>query len=263
MNEHILVVEDDPAISTGLVDLLEGEGYEITLVADGLEAVVAFGSKTPNLVLLDVMIPGQSGYDVLRQIRTRDTQTPVLMLTAKGQEVDKVVGLELGADDYIVKPFGLQELLARIRAALRRSSASRSAAGSGTTGNPAGGGTARASDSRAADARHAAFHADELRFGDVVVNAKTLELHRSGDTTPITKRELSLLREFVAHDGEVLDRADLLERIWGVRYEGTTRTLDQHIAKLRQKVEDDPANPRHIRTVHGVGYRFYSEPPAE
>ncbi|MCA9759772.1 MAG: response regulator transcription factor, partial [Candidatus Eisenbacteria bacterium] len=162
--------------------------------------------------------------------------------------------LELGADDYIVKPFGLQELLARIRAALRRSSTNRSAAASNATG-PDGAGPA--------DSQHAALHADELRFGDVVVNAKTLELHRSGDATPITKRELSLLREFVAHDGEVLDRADLLERIWGVRYEGTTRTLDQHIAKLRQKVEADPANPRHIRTVHGVGYRFYSEPPEE
>ncbi|MEZ4651364.1 MAG: response regulator transcription factor [Candidatus Eisenbacteria bacterium] len=262
MNEHILVVEDDPSISTGLVDLLEGEGYEVTLVADGLKAVVAFESKGPDLVLLDVMIPGQSGYDVCRQIRARDTHTPVLMLTAKGQEVDKVVGLELGADDYIVKPFGLQELLARIRAALRRSAANRpaGAAGIGSAGAASMGGGVGAGPS---DPRNAALHADELKFGDVAVNAKTLELHRSGETTPITKRELSLLREFLAHDGEVLDRADLLERIWGVRYEGTTRTLDQHIAKLRQKVEADPANPRHIRTVHGVGYRFYSEPPAE
>lgn len=235
MNEHILVVEDDPAISTGLVDLLEGEGYRVTFVADGLAAVRTFEAETPDLVLLDVMIPGQSGYDVCRKIRARDSETPVLMLTAKGQEVDKVVGLELGADDYIVKPFGLQELLARIRAALRRKRSS------------------------ATDGPRALGSPEELRFGGVVVQPKSLELTRAGETVSITRRELALLREFFAHEGEVLDRSDLLERIWGVRYEGTTRTLDQHIAKLRQKIEEDPAHPRHIRTVHGVGYRFYAD----
>lgn len=241
MHERILVVEDDPSILTGLVDLLEGEGYQVVSVKDGVQAVRAFDEHRPDLVLLDVMIPGQSGYDVCRYIRSRDARTPVLMLTAKGQEVDKVVGLELGADDYIVKPFGLQELLARIGAALRRNRrlASSPSAEEGT-----------------------------LSFGEVTVHAKSLEIVRGRDgttpiTMPITKRELSLIREFLAHEGEVLERSELLERIWGVRYEGTTRTLDQHIAKLRQKVEVDPAHPRHIRTVHGVGYRFFSNPDVE
>jgi DNA-binding response OmpR family regulator len=258
MNEHILVVEDDPAISTGLVDLLEGEGYRVTFVADGVAAVRSFEAGRPDLVLLDVMIPGQSGYDVCRQIRAKDVRTPVLMLTAKGQEVDKVVGLELGADDYIVKPFGLQELLARIRAALRRSR--NAAAFHGDADRPGGPGDRGAESGGTGVGMGALSMETEFRFGGVVVHPKSLELTRVGETSPITRRELSLLREFLAHDGEVLDRSDLLERIWGVRYEGTTRTLDQHIAKLRQKIERDPGHPRHIRTVHGVGYRFFAEP---
>lgn len=237
MKQRILVVEDDRAILIGLVDLLEAEGYTVLQAVDGDKALETFQHERPDLVLLDIMIPGRSGYDVCREIRKTDPVTPVLMLTAKGQEVDKVVGLELGADDYIVKPFGVNELLARIRTALRRVRSRVDAAGERGE--------------------------QPIQFGDVTVNPKTMELSRGGTVFLITKRELALLREFTGHDGEVMDRLTLLDRIWGVRYEGTTRTLDQHIAKLRQKVEADPANPRHIRTVHGVGYRFFSDPETE
>lgn len=234
MKKRVLVVEDDPSILTGLVDLLEGEGYAVEKATDGTQALRLWERDHPDLILLDIMIPEKSGYDVCREIRRRDARTPVLMLTAKGQEVDKVVGLELGADDYIVKPFGVAELLARVRAAFRRASA--------TTERPELG---------------------PIAFGDVRVDPKTLEGTRGGGKFAVTLREVELLHEFVAHDGEVLDRNYLLERLWGVRYEGTTRTLDQHIVKLRQKIEQDPANPRHIRTVHGAGYRFVASPTAQ
>jgi DNA-binding response OmpR family regulator len=220
MRQRILVVEDDRAILIGLVDLLEEEGYTVLQAEDGDKALRTFQQKRPDLVLLDIMIPGRSGYDVCREIRKADAVTPILMLTAKGQEVDKVVGLELGADDYIVKPFGLNELLARIRAALRRVHSRVDAAGERGE--------------------------RPIHFGDVTVNPRTMELNRAGMVSPITKRELALLREFTNHNGEVMDRLTLLDRIWGVRYEGTTRTLDQH-----------------IRTVHGVGYRFFSDPGTE
>ncbi len=229
MKQRVLVAEDDPSILTGLVDLLEGEHYEVVAATDGDEALSAFRERKPNLVLLDIMMPGRSGYDVCREIRRNDTVTPVLMLTAKGQEVDKVVGLELGADDYIVKPFGVNELLARIHAALRRAAPRRAEPDNGP-----------------------------IEFGDVRVDPKTLRGARAGQVFDVTPREVALLREFVAHDGEVLDRNTLLERVWGVKYEGTTRTLDQHIAKLRQKIEHDTGNPRYIQTVHGAGYRFVS-----
>ncbi len=227
MKEKIMVVEDDPAILTGLVDLLEGEGYRVCQADDGAKALELYRRESPDLVLLDIMIPEMSGYDVCRTIRTGDPSTPILMLTAKGQEVDKVVGLELGADDYIVKPFGIHELLARVRAALRRSTVSVKKTG----GKP-------------------------IVFGRVTINPKTMEGTRGDFSFQITQRELMLLQEFSVHEGEVLDRCTLLDRVWGVRYEGTTRTLDQHIAKLRQKVEEDAANPVHILTVHGAGYRF-------
>ena len=230
--ERILVVEDDPAILTGLVDLLEGEGFEVRSARDGAAALRAYQAEPPSLILLDVMIPEKSGLDVCREVRRRDPLTPIVMLTAKGQEVDKVIGLELGADDYIVKPFGVGELLARVRAALRRAAVR----------------TESARDVR------------PLEFGDVRVDPRTFAGTKSGRSFAVTAREIELLRFFLARDGEVVERFSLLDEIWGVRYEGTTRTLDQHIAKLRQKVEDDPAAPRFIQTVYGVGYRFRSRP---
>ena len=228
--EMILVVEDDRSILTGLRDLLEGEGYAVATAEDGEEALRAYDREKPTLVLLDIMIPEKSGSDVCREIRTKDELTPILMLTAKGQEVEKVVGLEMGADDYIVKPFGVNELLARVRAGLRRSRTKPASRDSGP-----------------------------IAFEDVAVDAKTYSGKKGKKTFVVSARELALLRFFLDHDGEVIERFRLLDEIWGIRYEGTTRTLDQHIAKLRQKIEDDPANPRFIQTVHGIGYRFQSK----
>ena len=228
MKEKILVVEDDPAILTGLEDLLAGEGFEVRSARDGAAALRAYQAEPPALILLDIMIPKMSGLDVCREIRRKDLLTPILMLTAKGQEIDKVVGLELGADDYIVKPFGVGELLARVRAALRRAAA------------------------RAAGIRDTS----PIEVSGIRIDPKTFTGTKGGRSFPVTAREIELLRFFRGRAGEVVDRFTLLDEIWGVRYEGTTRTLDQHIAKLRQKIEDDPSEPRHIQTVYGVGYRF-------
>jgi DNA-binding response OmpR family regulator len=231
MKRRILVVEDDPAILTGLVDLLEGEGFVVHQATDGVTALKAHADERPDLILLDVMIPEKSGFEVCREIRRADTATPVIMLTAKGEEIDKVVGLELGADDYVVKPFGAKELLARIRAVLRRG-----------RGKPSRG--------------------DEgpISFADVTVDPRTLRGSKAGNPFEVSMRELALLRLFTDREGEALDREEILEEVWGVRYEGTTRTLDQHVAHLRKKIENDPARPLHITTVHGTGYRFTRSP---
>ncbi|MBN1411971.1 MAG: response regulator transcription factor [Spirochaetales bacterium] len=227
----ILVVEDDKAILTGLCDLLGCEGYEVFSAEDGIKGLEAYRNNRPDLILLDIMMPGKSGYDVLREIRKTDTQLPVLLLTAKGQEIDKVVGLELGADDYIVKPFGIKELLARIKAALRRS--------------------------RPADAGKKETH---IRFDDVVIDLKNYTCEKKGKKIQLSQKEIQLIDYLCNHKDEVIDRNTLLEEIWGVRYEGTTRTLDQHIAQLRKKIEDDPAHPKHLVTVHAVGYKFTVSP---
>ena len=232
MKETILVVEDDVAILSGIVDLLESEGYRVSSARDGAKALRLYYDKKPGLVLLDIMIPEKSGYDVCREIRREDPHTPILMLTAKGEEVDKVVGLEIGADDYIVKPFSVKELLARIRAALRR-------AGTGSN--------ARKWDDR------------PIKFGNVSIDPKTLKGHRGKKEFPLTLREVELMRFFMEHEGEALDRSLILDEVWGMKYEGTTRTLDQYVARLRQKVEQNPANPRHILTIHGLGYRFLAK----
>ncbi len=228
LKTKILVVEDESPILTGLVDLLEDEGFEVVAASDGAEAVRLHKSEHPDLILLDIMIPEKSGYDVCREVREADPMVPILILTAKGQEVDKVVGLELGADDYIVKPFGTRELLARIRAALRR--------------------------------RHSHLKGKRdlspIRFGRVEVDPRTMTVTRGKREFPVTPREIEILRLFLAREGEVIDRFTFLDEIWGIGYEGTTRTLDQHIAQLRKKIEEKPSRPRHILTVHGVGYRF-------
>jgi DNA-binding response OmpR family regulator len=242
MKERILVVEDDPAILMGLGDLLESEGYAVERAADGREALSIFARVRPALVLLDIMIPEKSGFDVCREIRRTDTLTPIVMLTAKGEEVDKVVGLELGADDYVVKPFGANELLARIRACLRRSRVREETGGAA----PEAPGRAEA----------------PLAFGDVTLDPKTLKGRKGGREFPVSPREMKLMRLFAEREGEALDRLTILDLVWGIRYEGTTRTLDQHIAGLRKKIEDNPRQPRFITTVHGVGYRFTAEPPA-
>jgi DNA-binding response OmpR family regulator len=225
--QKILIIEDDRAILTGLTDLLQSENYRVTAAMDGKTALERYKKDKPDLVLLDIMIPEKSGYEVCQEIRKTDHGTPIVMLTAKSQEVDKVVGLELGADDYVVKPFGVQELLARIRTCLRRS-ALRESPPKRTT----------------------------IEFADVRIDIKTLKAQKGGKDFKVSQREADLLGYFLAHEGEVLDRLTILDKIWGVNYGGTTRTLDQHIAKLRRKIENDPARPRHIITVHTVGYKF-------
>ncbi len=232
MKKKILVVEDEPSILTGLMDLLSAEGYLASSARDGQEALSLYSSEKPDLILLDIMIPEKSGYDVCREIRKQDQNIPILMLTAKGQEIDKVVGLEIGADDYIVKPFGVKELLARIRAALRRGD------------------------------RQIKIKKDNspIVFSDIEIDPKLLKGRKKKKQFSVIPREIDLLRLFLEHDREVLERFTILNAVWGMQYEGTTRTLDQHIAKLRQKIEDDPSDPKYITTVHGVGYRFCSEP---
>ncbi len=226
---RILVAEDDKDLRQGLVDLLEAEGYAVTVAADGAAALKAYRQQCPDLLLLDVMMPEKSGYDLCREIRKNDQQTPIILLTAKGEEIDKVVGLELGADDYVTKPFGLHELRARIAAVLRRAKA-----------NPA-----------AAEPELP----DRFVLGTATIDRKSYHLERQGQSYNLSPRELKLLEIFYLRPTEVLNRNELLNIAWGVDYFGTTRTLDQHIAQLRKKIEKDPANPQVILTVHGVGYR--------
>jgi len=226
----ILVVEDDANIRNGLLDALESEGYRPVGASDGRQALAVFRQQTFDLVLLDIMMPELSGYDVCRELRKHGATLPILMLTAKGEEIDKVVGLELGADDYITKPFGLRELLARVAAALRRS--------------------------RRMPADAGAKLPHEFDFGAARVNRKTFEARVRKQIHALTAREVKLIELFAVHPDEVLSRDDLLNRVWGVEYYGTTRTLDQHVAQLRKKIEIDPADPQVILTVHGVGYRY-------
>ncbi len=230
MKAKILIAEDDPNIRLGLVATLESEGYAVTAAADGAQALKLFPQEKFELVVLDVMMPKASGYDVCRELRARGTRVPVLFLTAKGEEVDKVVGLKLGADDYVTKPFGVHELLARVEALLRRG---RSSAAEPTAPQPA-----------------------TFRLGTAEVDRRKFTATIAGRMATLTARELRLAEVFAEHPGEVLTRDALLNTVWGVDYFGTTRTLDQHVAQLRKKVEVEPESPVTIMTVHGVGYRY-------
>lgn len=229
---RILVAEDDGNIRNGLVDTLESEGYEVVAAEDGDEALATFANRAFDLVVLDIMMPKTSGYDVCRAIRAGNEDVPIIMLTAKGEEVDKVVGLQLGADDYVTKPFGLHELLARIAAVLRRS---------------------HRNEERA---RRKKGSTRKFRFGHAEVDPVQYKLRVGKKTVDLSPRELQLLQYFHARPDEVLSRDDLLNAVWGINYYGTTRTLDQHIAKLRKKVEPRGRKAEVIQTVHGVGYRY-------
>ena len=228
---HILVAEDDNHIRQGLVDTLESEGYRVTAAVDGRMAADLLKKTRFDLVLLDIMMPEKSGYDLCRDIRSNDKETPIIMLTAKGEEIDKVLGLELGADDYITKPFGVYELLARISAVLRRSK-------------------------RTEDNINQTAMPPEFPFGHAVVNTRQFRLIKGKQHFDLSEREIKLLYAFFSHPDEVLNRDSLLNAVWGIEYYGTTRTLDQHIAQLRKKVEADPSKPEFIHTVHGIGYRY-------
>jgi DNA-binding response OmpR family regulator len=230
MKTKILIVEDDPHILLGLEEVLKSEGYEVASCNRGDEAMAAVGKIQPALVVLDVMLPGASGYDICKQIRAKKIPVPILMLTAKGQEIDKVVGLDLGADDYMTKPFGVRELLARIQALLRR-------------------GGAMSPGPQPADEQ-------PFKIGSATVDPKTFQLKRGRTTEELTAKELKLLQVFHTHAGEVLSRDKLLNEAWGYNYYGTTRTLDQVIVQLRKKLGDHGGEPVHLLTIHGVGYKL-------
>ena len=232
MKTKILIVEDDPHILLGLEEVLKSEGFDVASCARGDHALDCVAKHKPALILLDVMLPGLSGYDICKQLRSKKVALPILMLTAKGQEIDKVVGLDLGADDYVTKPFGVRELLARIHALLRR----------GTNSIPANGHD----------------NVSPFEIGEATIDPKTFQVRRRKSIEELTARELKLLQLFHAHPGEVLSRDRLLNEVWGQNYYGTTRTLDQVIVQLRKKLGDNGAEPKHLLTVHGVGYKLQS-----
>ena len=227
--KRILVAEDDADIRETLKDLLSGEGYAVETASDGVAAVSAWkGASEPfDLVVLDVMMPGKSGYDVCREMRAAGSNVAVLMLSAKSEEIDKVIGLELGADDYVTKPFGVRELLARVAAALRR-----------------------AGQSAAPKAQASA----DFEFCGTTASVRHYRLEKGSLSVPLTEIEMKLASLFAAHPGEVLARDRMLNEVWGVSYLGTTRTLDQHVANLRRKVGEVGGEASAVRTVHGVGY---------
>ena len=222
---RVLVVEDDPAIMLGLVDNLEAESYEVLTATDGLAAYRAIVDEKPDLVILDLMLPKQSGYEVCRKARAERITTPILMLTARGEEGDRVLGLDLGADDYVTKPFSMPELLARVRALLRRAYPSNDLP-------------------------------TELRLGDVVVDFERYVASKRGRTLDLTPKEFGVLRFLAARVGAVVRRDELLDEVWGYNADVTTRTVDTHVATLRAKVEAKASEPRHLITVHGVGYKL-------
>jgi DNA-binding response OmpR family regulator len=228
MKTKILIVEDDPHILLGLEEVLKSEDYAVASCNRGDQALDAVAKHHPALIVLDVMLPGLSGYDICKQLRAKKVATPILMLTAKGQEIDKVIGLDLGADDYVTKPFGVRELLARIQALLRRA---------GTAGGKAG-------------------SADVFQIGSATIDPKTFQVKRGKTVDELTAKELKLLQVFHAHAGEVLSRDKLLNEVWGYNYYGTTRTLDQVIVQLRKKLGDNGSEPKHLLTIHGVGYKL-------
>ena len=229
MKTKILIVEDDPHILLGLEEVLKSESFEVAVCNRGDHAIEAFNKHRPALIVLDVMLPGLSGYDICKQLRGKKINTPILMLTAKGQEIDKVVGLDLGADDYVTKPFGVRELLARIQALLRRAPNSISSL----------------VESEA-----------PFQIGPAVIDPKTFQIKRGRHVEELTARELKLLQIFHARPGEVLSRDRLLNEVWGCNYFGTTRTLDQVVVQLRKKLGDTSGEPKHLLTVHGVGYKL-------
>jgi DNA-binding response OmpR family regulator len=221
----VLIVEDEAAMATALEDGFRYEGYEVSVARDGGTALRMLSEIQPDLVILDVMLPKMSGLDVCREVRRAGNPVPIIMLTARGQEIDKVLGLKLGADDYITKPFGFLELTARVEALLRRAS--------GRT-----------------------LRLETCDFGAVSVDFKKGEVRKKGKIVELSMRELRLLHYLIDHRGEVVPRDRLLDAVWDYDSAPVTRTVDMHVAKLRKKIEDSPSRPRFIVTVHGVGYKF-------
>ena len=221
----VLIVEDDPAILRGLADNLRFEKYEVLTATDGEAGYNLQHAQNPDLIVLDLMLPRMTGLELCRKLRTEGQQVPILMLTARGEEADRVVGLDLGVDDYVTKPFSVMELLARIRALLRRTNSSKNLP-------------------------------NDLSFGEVEIDFLRYVARRRGKPVEMTRKEFAILRLLGSRTGEVVTRDELLNEVWGVESYPVTRTVDNHIAGLRAKLEADPARPVYIRTVHGVGYRF-------
>jgi len=226
MSKRILLVEDEPGLVLTLTDRLSKEGFAVESARDGDAGLQRAASESFDLIILDVMLPRKNGFDICRDLRQQGIRTPIIMLTARGQVVDKVVGLKLGADDYVTKPFEMMELLARIEALLRRAPAA------------------------------AVVSADVYQFGPVRVDFRKAEVTRAGATVELSAREFQLLRYFIEHRGNAITREELLNEVWGYNFMPSTRTVDVHIAWLRQKVEPNPRHPQFILTVHGLGYKF-------
>jgi DNA-binding response OmpR family regulator len=224
----VLVVEDDPGILRTVADNLRFEQYDVVTATDGEAAYAVLQAEHPDLIVLDLMLPRLNGFELCRRMRNEDIQVPVLMLTARGEEADRIRGLDLGGDDYVAKPFSVPELMARVRALLRRASA--------VSGAPA-----------------------RLRFGQVEIDFRRYEVHRQGTPVEMTRKEFALLRFLASREDTVVTRDELLNKVWGFESYPLTRTVDNHISSLRAKLESDPARPVHIQTVHGVGYKFVSD----
>jgi two-component system alkaline phosphatase synthesis response regulator PhoP len=222
----ILIVEDEEDLLRGLEISLSKEGYKVLKATRGETGVKVAIKENPDLIILDVMLPGISGLDVCRELRQKGTDVPIIMLTAKSEEIDRVVGLEIGADDYVTKPFSLRELLARIRVRLRR------------------------------QPRRATETLVRYRFGDIEIDFEKFSATRRGKSIELTPREFDILKLLIRCRGEVVTRDRMFDEVWGYESYPSTRTVDSHILKLRQKLEDDPANPRYILTIYGEGYKF-------
>jgi two-component system alkaline phosphatase synthesis response regulator PhoP len=223
---RLLLVEDEPGLQLALSDRLVSEGYRVETAGDGNAAIERATTEPFDVIILDVMLPGRDGFDVARTVRQQGVQTPILMLTARGQVVDRVVGLKLGADDYLTKPFETIELLARLEALLRRAP---------TTGGAS---------------------VERFQFGVVLVDARKAEVTKDGTLVELSAKEFHLLRYFIEHRGATISREELLQEVWGYQSTPSTRTVDVHVAWLRQKLEPNPRVPQYILTVHGLGYKF-------
>lgn len=225
--ERILVVDDERNIVELIKYNLEKEGYEVICAHDGNEAISVARQDKPDLIILDIMLPGKDGLDVTRDLR-KDMKTPIIMVTAKGEEIEKIVGLEMGADDYVPKPFSPRELVARVKAVLRRTSAK-------------------------------AEERDEITFDNLSINLVKHEVRKNGQIVELKPKEFDLLKLMATNPGKVFTRDFLLEQLWGYDYLGDTRTVDVHMRRLRQKIEDEPGQPKQLKTVHGIGYKFQHE----
>ncbi len=225
----IFIVEDDPSIRFGLEEIFRGENFQVASCGNGAEAIGQIGEHLPDLIILDVMLPGKNGYEICKQLRDGKCRVPILMLTAKGQEIDKVIGFDSGADDYVTKPFGVYELKARVNALLRRSGGWKSS---------------RFTES------------EDFPVGKASICEATYEAKLEGESLRLTPKEMELLKFFFKNKGKVLSRDQILDAVWGVKYFGTTRTLDQCVAQLRKKIGDTGKKPVYLLTVHGVGYQL-------